>query len=36
MILAEVFKEPVLTLCKDAQLLLSEDELEFLNQWVCA
>lgn len=33
---ADAFKDNVLTLCKDAQLVLSEDELKLLSQWVHA
>lgn len=33
-IFADVFKDHVLTLCKDAQLVLPEDELGFLGQWI--
>jgi hypothetical protein len=35
-VFAEVFKENVLTLCKNAQLVLSDDELELLRQWIHA
>jgi len=35
-IFAGVFKDNVLKLCKGAQLVLSEDELELLSQWIHA
>jgi hypothetical protein len=35
-VFAAVFRDHVLTLCKDAQLELSEDELALLGQWIHA